>query len=262
MSSKLGIAFARSAIGTAFIAALSVALPAHAVPTITLTDSWTEGSATHQTETNGGSLPTLLTTTTSTSNDGSVTPKPQTYTQPGAPWSPGGTATFYLFVAQPNDPVNGPWWNPTYGQTKADIPINFTLSDGNGGSATFTDWINFFADATPSNCGPAHNDACDSMAWSTTAASSPGFVSGTNDGAPSLVQTITLSDGIQIGLTLPYETDWNMAQNITLTYLSGGGGGGQTTVPEPSPLVMIGMGLAGLALLRRRKSESSPSRAG
>jgi len=145
--------------------------------------------------------------------------------------------TDYLFVADPNNNQNGLY--------KASIPISITLSDGKGGTITFTDYINYFAQQSSDT---------DSMAWYTSAVSSPGYVSGTNNGSPSLVQTETLSDGVQIKVTLPYEKDWNMAQEITFYYVGGGGGGGGggSTVPEPSPLAVMGLGLVGLALLRWR----------
>jgi hypothetical protein len=233
MSAKSRNALVNWAIGAALIAAPVLAVsapPAYAISIpISLTDSWSEGSLTNK----SGLAPTLSTSGDTTSNDGYVTPisnpKTQALTQ-------GTPVTAYLFVAIPP------------GTGKADIPITFTLSDGTGGTVTFTDWINYFADA-PSDT--------DSMAWSTSAVS-PAYTSGTNNGAPSLVQTETLSDGTQIQITLPYETDWDMAQKITFDYTGGGGGGGgggdPPTVPEPSPLAVIGTALVGLMLLRWRSS--------
>jgi len=246
MSSKLENALAHCAIAAVLVATpvLGVSTgPAYAGTIITLTDSWTAGTATNVSESGGGLLPTLTMSNTNTSNDGNVTPNcnspclsSHAYTQPSA-WSAGTSATDFLLVADPNNPNNS--------QTAADIPITFTLTDGLGGTVTFKDWIDYFAKQSTDK---------DSMEWFADGSqpSSPGLVSGTNNGAPSLVQTETLSDGVVIQVTLPYETDWNMAQEITYDYIGSGGGGGRTTVPEPSPLAVMGLGLVGLALLRWR----------
>ena len=152
-------------IAAALIAAplLAVVAQTASASTISLTDSWTQGTATHLT----GSLPTLSTASQSTSNLGNVSPlsnpKTQSLTQGVA------TSGEVLFVAVPNGS----------GTNAADIPITFTLSDGIG-SVTFTDYINYYA-----NFGTDTDD----LAWTTSPASPPGYLSS----APSLVQTETLS---------------------------------------------------------------------
>lgn len=198
--------------------AVGMTQPASA-STISLTDSWTEGTATHQT----GSLPTLSTTANqSTSNLGTVSPISNPKTQSLAQ----GVATSgeVLFVAVPNG----------YGTNEADIPITFTLSDGIG-SVMFTDYINYYA-----NFGTDTDD----LAWSTSPASSPGYLS-----SGSLVQSETLSDGVMVQVQLPYETDWNMGQQITFDYT-----GNNVPVPEPATMTLLASGLVGLGLVRRRRA--------
>ncbi len=192
-----------------------VAQPASA-STISLTNSWTEGTATHR----SGSLPTLSTTANqSTSNLGTVSPLTNPKTQSLAQ----GVATSgeVLFVAVPNGS----------GTNEADIPITFTLSDGIG-SVSFTDYINYYA-----NYGTDKDD----LAWTTSPASSPGYLSS----AASLVQTETLSDGVMVQITLPYETDWNMAQQITFDYIG-------DSVPEPASMLVLSTALLGLGAIRWR----------
>ena len=207
-------------IAAALIAAplLAVVAQTASASTISLTDSWTQGTATHQT----GSLPTLSTAANqSTSNLGFVSPlsnpKTQSLTQGVA------TSGEVLFVAVPNGS----------GTNAADIPITFTLSDGIG-SVTFTDYINYYA-----NFGTDTDD----LAWTTSPASSPGHLSS----APSLVQTETLSDGVMVQVTLPYETDWNMAQQITFDFT-----GNAVPAPEPASIVLFTTALLGLGAIRRR----------
>lgn len=117
-------------IAAALLAAPTLAVVAQpsSASTISLTDSWTVGTATHLT----GSLPTLSTASQSTSNLGFVSPLSNPKTQSLAL----GVATSgeVLFVAVPNG----------FGTNAADIPITFTLSDGIG-SVTFTDYINYYA---------------------------------------------------------------------------------------------------------------------
>jgi hypothetical protein len=206
-------------IAAALIAAplLAVVAQPASASTVSLTDSWTVGTATHQT----GYLPTLSTASQSTSNLGFVSPLSNPKTQSLAL----GVATSgeVLFVAVPNG----------YGTNAADIPITFTLSDGIG-SVTFTDYINYYA-----NFGTDKDD----LAWTTSPASAPGYLSS----APSLVQTETLSDGVMVQVTLPYETDWNMAQQITFDFT-----GDAVPTPEPASIVLFSTALLGLGAIRRR----------
>jgi hypothetical protein len=206
-------------IAAALLAAPLLALAAQpaSASTISLTDSWTEGTATHQT----GSLPTLSTATNSTSNLGTVSPLSNPKTQSLAQ----GVATSgeVLFVAVPNGS----------GTNEADIPITFALSDGIG-SVMFTDYINYYAN---------YRTDTDDLAWTTSPASSPGYL----PWAASLVQTETLSDGVMVQVTLPYETDWNMGQQITFDYT-----GNSVHVPEPASVVLFSTALLGLGAIRRR----------
>ena len=66
--------------------------------------------------------------------------------------------------------------------------------------------------------------------------------------ATSLVLNETLSDGAVVKITLPYETDWNMAQAITMTVLSG-----PDPVPEPASFALLGFGLLGTLVAARRR---------
>jgi hypothetical protein len=207
-------------IAAALIAAplLAVVAQTASASTISLTDSWTRGTATHQT----GSLPTLSTAANqSTSNLGFVSPLSNPKTQSLAQ----GVATSgeVLFVAGPNGS----------GTNAADIPITFTLSDGIG-SVTFTDYINYYA-----NFGTDKDD----LAWTTSPASAPGYLSS----AASLVRTETLSDGVMVQITLPYESDWNMGQQITFDFTGDG-----VPAPEPASIVLFSTALLGLGAIRRR----------
>jgi hypothetical protein len=121
------------------------------------------------------------------------------------------------------------------GTGTADIPITLTLSDGTGGTVTFTVYMNYYANSSTD---------FDDMAWTTSPASSPGKLTS----APSLVLTETLSDGQQIQITLPYETDWNMAQEITFDYVG-------DPVPEPTSLGLLAGGLFAWGFARRRRRD-------
>ena len=114
-------------IAAASLTALLLAAEPTFANTISLTDTWSEGTPTHV----SGHVPALTIATTSTSNLGTVSPKSDPFTQT---LSLNQAVTFILFVAEPD------------GSGAADIPITFTFSDGTG-SATFTDWMNYYANA-------------------------------------------------------------------------------------------------------------------
>ena len=118
----------------------------------------------------------------------------------------------------------------------ADIPINFTLNDGGTGVGTFTAVMDYYAKFSTQS---------DSMAWNGNTSTTPGF---TSTGAFS--QTVTLSDGEQVTVSMPHETDWNMAQAITFNVTAG-----PDPVPEPASLALLGVGLRGtVAFARRRRA--------
>jgi hypothetical protein len=198
-----------------------VALPA-AAQSISLTDSWSVGTVT-VTSGNGPSHITNNSTYDSNTNSwvqGISNPYTQTL-------SLGHPVTDPLFSVTPNN------------SGAADISINFTLSDDGGVHNTaFTDYIDYYANA-PSDF--------DDMQWGTTAFTTPEGVTAGN--SSSLVQSITLFDGVVAQITLPWETDWNMAQYVTFDYT---GVTQHQTVPEPASLVLFASGLLGLPVVRRR----------
>jgi len=168
--------------------------------TISVKDSWSVGSYSPT----QGTKPTITTSTTSTSNHGTVTPLIDPYTQSLSLNTP--TSGEYLFVVDPQGS----------GINKAIIPISLTLTVGTL-SETLTDDVTYYAN---------YGTDLDSLTWATNTLD---FVFGNND----------------IAVSLPNETDWNMAQNVAFAYTD--------TVPEPATLSLLGFGMAGMGLTRRRK---------
>jgi hypothetical protein len=209
-------------IATAIISAsLLASLTQPSVATsLTITESYSLGTFQHAT--NAPSSMVVTNTTIGTSNLGNVhplNPLSETLTQFNTP------VTGIVFVVAPP------------GSGSAIIPVTFTLSDG-GPNVSFTAYANYFADASTD---------FDDLAWTDTAPPSPSKLTS----APSLVHSVTFADQQTVQVTLPYETDWNMGQQITYTWVASGGG--NQSVPEPGSVIMLTTALAGLSVVYHRR---------
>jgi PEP-CTERM motif len=211
--------------------------------TISLTDNWSVGTVTGaKGGKDGGTInaagydaPTLATgSNLGNSNVGSNVTTLANNT--ARTFTIGTAAGGWLFVAQPSDPPPTGWPTNYPGHTSySDIQINFQLTDGTGGTGTATAYLEYFADSGSDK---------DDMVWTASAITPSSSFIGS---ATSLTLNKTLSDGAIVQIVLPYETDWNMAQAITLDVTQGP----TDPVPEPASFGLFGLGLLGTLVAAR-----------
>ena len=225
-----------------------VAPPAVAHEKIDLKIQWSVGTAFGTT---GSGAPSLTTSNVSHSNSGGA-PSQDPFTIDDLMLeTDGGTpATSYLFIAQPGVTENHSEQQAAY------IPITFELTayatsnNADLGSTSFTDYLEFYAGGINASHNPDKGTAAyDDDAWF---ASEPSGTAGaqTSGSITNQAITITTSNGADIGLdvSLPFATDWNIDQSLTVAYASYP----PPTVPEPASMVLFASSLLGLPLIRRR----------
>lgn len=202
-------------------------VPAQAT-TISLTDSWSTSNASNVT----GHGPSISNAAgQGTSNDGTVNPVANPYTQTYTVGT--NTKVGWLFVASPTGS----------GLNSEDLKLTMTLTDGGTGTGTAVFYMDYNANFFTNS---------DDMAWFANPAASPGqffgnsLCTGTNNGC--LTQTVNLSDGAVVNVTLPFETDWDMAQSFSIDVLDA-----PTATPEPASMLLLGGGIVGLGLVRRHR---------